>query len=73
MTISFRLELGGTIGLGLKDVLSVSLRGYGYINPIIHLTTPRVSAEARIGIGLSVTLRALFQNGAPPCGRATSR
>ena len=60
MTISFRLELGGTIGLGLKDVLSVSLRGYGYINPIIHLTTPRVSAEARIGIGLSVTLRALF-------------
>ena len=49
MTISFRLELGGTIGLGLKDVLSVSLRGYGYINPIIHLTTPRVSAEARIG------------------------
>ena len=30
MTISFRLELGGTIGLGLKDVLSVSLRGYGY-------------------------------------------
>lgn len=58
MTISFRLELGGTIGLGLKDVLSVSLRGY--INPIIHLTTPRVSAEARIGIGLSVTLRALF-------------
>lgn len=60
MTISFRLELGGTIGLGLKDVLSVSLRGYGYINPIIHLTTPQVSAEARIGIGLSVTLRALF-------------
>ena len=60
MTISFRLELGETIGLGLKDVLSVSLRGYGYINPIIHLTTPRVSAEARIGIGLSVTLRALF-------------
>lgn len=60
MTISFRLELGGTIGLGLKDVLSVSLRGYGYINPIIHLTTPRVSAEARIGIGFSVTLRALF-------------
>ena len=60
MTISFRLELGGTIGLGLKDVLSVSLRGYGYINPIIHLTTPRVSAEARIGFGLSVTLRALF-------------
>lgn len=60
MTISFRLELGGTIGLGLKDVLSVSLRGYGYINPIIHLTTPRVSAEARIGIGLSVTLRTLF-------------
>lgn len=60
MTISFRLELGGTIGLGLKDVLSVSLRGYGYINPIIYLTTPRVSAEARIGIGLSVTLRALF-------------
>jgi len=57
MTISFRLELGGTIGLGLKDVLSVSLRGYGYINPIIHLTTPQVSAEARI---LSVTLRALF-------------
>ena len=45
MTISFRLELGGTIGLGLKDVLSVSLRGYGYINPIIPL---------------SVTLRALF-------------
>ena len=60
MTINFRLELGGTIGLGLKDVLSVSLRGYGYINPIIHLTTPQVSAEARIGIGLSVTLRALF-------------
>ena len=60
MTISFRLELGGTIGLGLKDVLSVSLRGYGYINPIIHLTMPQVSAEARIGIGLSVTLRALF-------------
>ena len=60
MTISFRLELGGPIGLGLKDVLSVSLRGYGYINPIIHLTTPQVSAEARIGIGLSVTLRALF-------------
>ena len=60
MTISFRLELGGTIGLGLKDVLSVSLRGYGYINPIIHLTTPEVFAEARIGIGLSVTLRALF-------------
>lgn len=60
MTISFRLELGGTIGLGLKDVLSVSLRGYGYINPIIHLTTPQVSAEARIGIGLIVTLRALF-------------
>ena len=60
MTISFRLELGGTIGLVLKDVLSVSLRGYGYINPIIHLTTPQVSAEARIGIGLSVTLRALF-------------
>lgn len=60
MTISFRLELGGTIGLGLKDVLSVSLHGYGYINPIIHLTTPQVSAEARIGIGLSVTLRALF-------------
>ena len=60
MTISFRLELGGTIGLGLKDVFSVSLRGYGYINPIIHLTTPQVSAEARIGIGLSVTLRALF-------------
>ena len=60
MTIGFRLELGGTIGLGLKDVLSVSLRGYGYINPIIHLTTPQVSAEARIGIGLSVTLRALF-------------
>ena len=56
MTISFRLELGGTIGLGVKDVL----RGYGYINPIIHLTTPQVSAEARIGIGLSVTLRALF-------------
>lgn len=60
MTISFRLELGGTIGLGLKDVLSVSLRGYGYINPIIHLVTPEVFAEARIGIGLSVTLRALF-------------
>ena len=60
MTISFRLELGGTIGLGLKGVLSVSRRGYGYINPIIHLTTPQVSAEARIGIGLSVTLRALF-------------
>lgn len=60
MTINFRLELGGTIGLGLKDVLSVSLRGYGYINPIIHLVTPEVFAEARIGIGLSVTLRALF-------------
>ena len=60
LSAGFRLELGGTIGLGLKDVLSVSLRGYGYINPIIHLTTPQVSAEARIGIGLSVTLRALF-------------
>ncbi|MGN0795005.1 MAG: carboxypeptidase-like regulatory domain-containing protein, partial [Aristaeellaceae bacterium] len=34
LTISIRLELGGTIGLGLQDVASVALRGYGYLNPV---------------------------------------
>ena len=60
LSISFRLEVGGTIGMGLKDILSVAFRGYGYINPIVHFTTPQVTAEARVGMGFQVTLRALF-------------
>ena len=50
LTISIRLELGGTIGLGLQDVASVALRGYGYLNPVVDLAIK----------GVGVTVRVLF-------------
>ena len=59
-TISIRLELGGTIGLGLQDVASVALRGYGYLNPVVDLAIKGVSANAKYGMGIGVTVRVLF-------------
>lgn len=60
LTISIRLELGGTIGLGLQDVASVALRGYGYLNPVVNLLGTGVGAEAKYGMGVGVTVRVLF-------------
>ena len=60
LTISIRLELGGTIGLGLQDVASVALRGYGYLNPVVDLAIKGVSANAKYGMGVGVTVRVLF-------------
>lgn len=60
LTISIRLELGGTIGLGLQDVASVALRGYGYLNPVVDLAIKGVGAEAKYGMGVGVTVRVLF-------------
>ena len=60
LTISIRLELGGTIGLGLQDVASVALRGYGYINPVVSFASSGVSADATLGMGMGVTIRVLF-------------
>ncbi|MGN0995643.1 MAG: carboxypeptidase-like regulatory domain-containing protein [Candidatus Ventricola sp.] len=60
VTISIRLELGGTIGLGLQDVASVALRGYGYLNPVVSFSTSGVSTNATLGMGMSVTVRLLF-------------
>ena len=62
-TISIRLELGGTIGLGLQDVASVALRGYGYLNPVVDLAIKGVSANAKYGMGIGVTVRVLFLKG----------
>ena len=59
-SINIRLELGGTIGLGLQDVASVALRGYGYLNPIVDLAIGGVSANAKYGMGIGVTVRVLF-------------
>ncbi len=59
LTVSVRLELGATFGIGLKNICCVSFRGYGYINPIIHFTNP-VRAEAKIGMGFSATVKILF-------------
>ncbi|MGN0772877.1 MAG: carboxypeptidase-like regulatory domain-containing protein, partial [Candidatus Ventricola sp.] len=60
LTISIRLELGGTVGLGLQDVASVALRGYGYLNPIVDLAIGGVGANAKYGMGMGVTVRVLF-------------
>ena len=60
LDISIRLELGGTIGLGLQDVASVALRGYGYLNPVVKLAVGGVSANAKYGMGIGVTVRVLF-------------
>ena len=57
--ISIRLELGGTIGMGIQDVASVALRGYGYINPVVKFT-PNASATATLGMGIDATVRLLF-------------
>ncbi|MGN0992313.1 MAG: carboxypeptidase-like regulatory domain-containing protein, partial [Candidatus Ventricola sp.] len=59
-SINIRLELGGTIGLGLQDVASVALRGYGYLNPVVDLAIGGVSANAKYGMGMGVTVRVLF-------------
>ena len=60
LTISIRLELGGTIGVGLQDVASIALRGYGYINPVVSFAASGVSADATLGMGMKVTIRLLF-------------
>ena len=57
--ISVRLELGGTIGMGIQDVASVALRGYGYLNPVVKFT-PQASATATLGMGIDATVRLLF-------------
>ena len=60
LSIPIRLELGNTIGMGLQDVATVALRGYGYLNPVVDLATKGVSASAKYGMGMGVTVRELF-------------
>ena len=60
LSIPIRLELGNTIGLGLQDVATVALRGYGYLNPVVDLSAKGVSASAKYGMGMGVTVRVLF-------------
>ena len=59
-SVSIRLEQGSTIGLGLQDTASVAMRGYGYLNPVLNLATKGVSASAKYGMGMGVTVRELF-------------
>ena len=60
LSISIRLEMGLNGGMGLKNVASIGFRFYGYLNPIVHFTTPRVTADAKLGMGFTVNVRLLF-------------
>nr|MDD6336399.1 carboxypeptidase-like regulatory domain-containing protein [bacterium] len=59
-SVSFRTDLGTTLGMASKDVESVAFRGYGCLNPIVRFTTSKVTAEASADMGFDVTLRTLF-------------
>ena len=60
LSVSLRLEMGLNGGIGLKKVASIGFRFYGYLNPIVHFTTPKVTADAKLGMGFTVTVRMLF-------------
>ena len=59
-SVSFKMDMNTSLGMGVKDDANVSFHGYGCLNPILDFTTSNVTADANADMGFGVTLRTLF-------------
>lgn len=59
MSVQLRIQISATVGVGIKDVLCVSITGYGYIN-ILVMFAQNTYVKIDIGAGIMLQAKILF-------------